>query len=178
MWWQQTLENGQAVIQNYLFFFFGFQMSSICDIVLNHTSNESEWLTEHPDATYSCFTMPHLRPAFLLDAVFGAVTKDAAAGLLENVGVPKIVETEDHIQALRHQLNTNYLPKASLHQLYQCDIEKYIRLFGEKARTGKPANVSPVTEAQELKLIQDTDYKRLQTTIDFDLALAKYNVYR
>lgn len=75
-----------------------WEIASICDIVLNHTANESEWLLEHPDATYSCYTMPHLRPAFLLDVVFAVVTSDTAAGLLENVGVPRLVETEDHIQ--------------------------------------------------------------------------------
>lgn len=157
------------------FSFQSIQIASICDIVLNHTANESEWLLEHPDAAYSCFSMPHLRPAFLLDVVFGLVTHDTAAGLLESVGVPRIVATEDHIQALRHQLHTNYLPKANLCQLYQCDIEKYIRLFSDKVRTAKPGNGDATGE---LKLLQDSDYRRLQTTIDFDLAVAKYNVYR
>lgn len=40
-------------------------VASICDIVLNHTGNESPWLLEHPEATYSCYTCPHLRPAFM-----------------------------------------------------------------------------------------------------------------
>lgn len=106
-------------------------IASICDIVLNHTANESEWLIKHPDSTYSCFTMPHLRPAFLLDVVFAIVTRDTADGKLETVGVPKLVENEDHIQALRHQLHTVYLPKASLYQLYQCDVEAYVTKFNE-----------------------------------------------
>lgn len=107
-------------------------ISSICDIVLNHTANESGWVHEHADATYSCFTMPHLRPAFLLDVVFGWVTRDVAAGNLETVGVPIIVENEDHIQALRHHIHTRYLPKANLSEFYQCNIEKYVQLFIEK----------------------------------------------
>lgn len=73
-------------------------IASICDIVLNHTANESEWLQEHPESTYSCHSMPHLRPAFLLDAILGWVTNDTIAGNLESVGVPKLVETEEHIQ--------------------------------------------------------------------------------
>lgn len=45
-------------------------------------------------------------------------------------------------------------------------------------RTGKaPTNVNAV-EHGELALIQDRDYKRLGTTIDFNFALAKYNVFR
>lgn len=109
-------------------------IASICDIVLNHTANDSEWLKKHPDSTYSCFTMPHLRPAFLLDVVFGWITNDAANGKLETVGVPKIVENEDHLQAIRHQLHTVYLPKANLCQFYQCNVEAYITKFTEEVR--------------------------------------------
>lgn len=109
-------------------------VTSICDIVLNHTANESEWLQEHPDATYSCHTMPHLRPAFLLDVVFDWVTRDVIAGHLESVGVPVIVENEDHIQALRHHIHTRYLSHAKLCEFYQCNIEKYVQLFSEKVQ--------------------------------------------
>lgn len=104
-------------------------IASICDIVLNHTANESPWIQEHPEATYSCLTMPHLRPAFLLDAVLGKVTTDTATGSLESVGVPRIVENDDHIQALRHQIHTVYLPKIKLYEFYQCDAEKYFQRF-------------------------------------------------
>lgn len=99
---------------------------------MNHTANESEWLLEHPDASYSCFTMPHLRPAFLLDVVFALVTRDVSDGKLEHIGVPPIVETEDHIQSLRHHIHTIYLEKAKLSQFYTCNIEKYVQLFSEK----------------------------------------------
>lgn len=104
---------------------------------MNHTANDSEWIREHPDATYSCLTMPHLRPAFLLDVIFGWVTRDVAAGKLQYVGVPKIIENEDHIQSVRHQLHSVYLPKANLCQFYQCDTEKYVQLFSEKVRKTK-----------------------------------------
>lgn len=122
--------------------------------------------------------MPHLRPAFLLDAVFGWVTRDVAAANLENAGVPAIIENEDHIQALRHQIHTTYLPKVNLYEFYQCNIEKYVQQFSEKIRSGKPPTASTHIQDKNLTLIQDLEYKRLGTTIDFDLAISKYNVYR
>lgn len=78
--------------------------------------------------------MPHLRPAFLLDVVFALVTRDVSDGKLEHIGVPPIVETEDHIQALRHHIHAIYLEKAKLSQFYTCNIEKYVLLFSEKVR--------------------------------------------
>lgn len=109
-------------------------MASICDIVLNHTANESEWIQQHPEASYSCYTCPYLRPAFLLDALLAKVTADTKAGLLEMVGVPEIVETEDHLQALKYQLHSVYLPTIKLWEFYQIDVEKYFKKFSEKVR--------------------------------------------
>lgn len=104
-------------------------MASICDIVLNHTGNESQWLQDHPEATYSCFTCPHLRPAFLLDFTLAKVGEDVKKGNFEMVGCPATIESEDHLQALRHQIMTQYLPKINIHEFYQIDVEKYFTTF-------------------------------------------------
>lgn len=104
-------------------------MASICDIVLNHTGNESPWLLEHPEATYSCFTCPHLKPAFMFDVLLAKVSEDVKQNLLELNGVPTIIENEAHIQSLRHQILSQYLPKIKIHEFYQIDVEKYFSLF-------------------------------------------------
>ena len=104
-------------------------IASICDIVLNHTGNESEWLLDHPEATYSCFTCPHLRPAFMLDILLSKAGEDVNKAYLELVGVPAVIDKENHIQALRHQLLTEYLPKLNIHEFYQVDVEKFFAIF-------------------------------------------------
>lgn len=74
------------------------QMLSICDIVLNHTANETPWLNEHPEATYNCSNCPHLRPAALLDALLARLTADVARGDHEARGVPARVTAHEHLE--------------------------------------------------------------------------------
>ena len=155
-------------------------MATICDIVLNHTANESEWIYEHPESSYSCATMPHLRPAFILDAMLARANTDTAAGLLETFGVPVIIENEDHVQALRHQLYTNYLPAVRIYEFYQCDAEKYMKRFSNAMRTSTPPTAANTRGHSfvEIVLQQDLEYRRLGCKIDFDAAFAQFNTFR
>lgn len=42
-------------------------MMCIMDIVLNHASYNSIWVSEHPEVTYNLENCPYLRAAFELD---------------------------------------------------------------------------------------------------------------
>ncbi|XP_059612400.1 glycogen debranching enzyme [Phlebotomus argentipes] len=155
-------------------------IASICDIVLNHTANESTWLKEHPETTYSCATCPHLRPAFLLDSVLAMASADTGAGLLETFGVPVEIDHENHINALRHQLHSNYLAKARIHELYQCNVEEYVKKFMEGMRTRPPPKATQAdTKSRETIILkQDPAFGRLTGTIDFESAFDIFNVFR
>ena len=72
-------------------------MVSICDIVLNHTANESPFLLTNPECTYNCANCPYLRPSYLLDAALFELTVQVAAGEWELKGIPSVVETEEHL---------------------------------------------------------------------------------
>jgi glycogen debranching enzyme len=46
-----------------------YNLLGIVDIVLNHTSTDSQWLYDNPDSGYNLVNSPHLTSAFHLDEV-------------------------------------------------------------------------------------------------------------
>ncbi|XP_059049795.1 glycogen debranching enzyme [Achroia grisella] len=153
-----------------------WQMASISDVVLNHTANETPWLTEHPEATYNCGTCPHLRPAALLDALLARLTAAVGRGDLRARGLPPAVTTHQHVQAIKHLLESELVPELRLHEMFTCDVDRIVQEFYQLARNKVP----PVRAADggELKLLPDPQYRRLHAAVDLELALQLYNVYR
>ncbi|XP_030750314.1 glycogen debranching enzyme isoform X2 [Sitophilus oryzae] len=154
-----------------------WKVLSICDIVLNHTANESKWLKDHPESTYNCLHCPYLRPAYILDAAFHVFSLDVKKGNYENCGIPTVVDNEDHLNAIRYHFKTNVLEGLKIYQLYTVDVNKYVEDFMSLARKTPPAS-GENKSLEELKIIQDVEYRRLKSTIDLDLAVKTYNVYR
>ncbi|EFN70541.1 Glycogen debranching enzyme [Camponotus floridanus] len=154
-----------------------WKVLSICDIVLNHTANESPFLVSHPECTYNCINSPHLRPAYILDATLFELTIQVADGEWEFKGIPTVVETEDHLNAIRHALHTYFLPLAKIYEMYIVDINEIIMEFLNLARNEMPQDVNN-TNAENISIIQDPSFRRLKSTINMQLALKKYNTYR
>lgn len=74
------------------------QILSICDIVLNHTANESPWLAEHPESAYNLINSAHLRPAYLLDRLLYYVSVDIGNGKYVDRGIESSITNEDQLQ--------------------------------------------------------------------------------
>ena len=73
-------------------------MLSICDVVINHTANDSPWIQDHPECAYNLENSKHLRPAYLLDIALYKFSIEVGKGLWENRGIPTEVTTEDQLQ--------------------------------------------------------------------------------
>ena len=153
---------------------------SICDVVLNHTANESGWLAEHPDATYNLSNCPHLRPAFLLDRCIKRLAREIGEGRWVDEGIPKgEVATAAQLEVCKRLLEEIYLPKASIPELFLCDVEAIAKEFKEEILKRPPplsSNNPQLEKRIELVLVQDEGYHRHGCTVDIEVAIANYNI--
>ncbi|KAF5292269.1 hypothetical protein FQR65_LT11232 [Abscondita terminalis] len=154
-----------------------WKILSICDIVLNHTANETDWLEDHPESTYNCLNCPYMRPAYLLDSALYQFSMDIKKGFYETEGIPIEIDCEDHLNAIRHALHTKVLTKIKLQEMVICDVSKLISDFLESARKN-PSTAQIRNPDRTLKLIPDPMFRRLSATVDMELALQLYNIYR
>uniref|UniRef100_A0A8D8RVX4 Glycogen debranching enzyme n=1 Tax=Cacopsylla melanoneura TaxID=428564 RepID=A0A8D8RVX4_9HEMI len=157
-----------------------WQMLSLCDIVLNHTANETSWLREHPEASYNLVNSAHLKPAYLLDVMLQQLSDEVEAGNWVMNGVPRVIDCEDHLNALRHLIHTRKLSEVRIPELFSLDSELLVKQFQDLCRTTVPvdSNASSLPPGAGLRIVQDPQFRRLKSTIDLQLALKIYNVYR
>ena len=98
------------------------QVLSLCDIVLNHTANETPWLKSHPESAYNLVNSPHLIPAYILDRLLVQIGKEIAEDKWESHGVPSSLSSEDHLNNLRVLLRDR-VKELRLEEFYLANVE-------------------------------------------------------
>lgn len=93
----------------------------MADIVLNHTSEFSPWLEDHPEAGYNEENAPHLIPAIYIDNLIHDVSLEIAEG--------KVPEIPPDIQADRRGDLVSYLEK----RIYESEFRKFFIIDENKA---------------------------------------------
>lgn len=69
------------------------------------------------------------------------------------------------------------MPLVKIHELYILDINETIAEFLSLARNQVPQEtIEPISE--DIKIIKDPKFRRLKATINMQLALQKYDIYR
>lgn len=107
-----------------------WQMLSVTDIVLNHVSDDSDWIRKHPDCAYNLVNSPHLRPAFLLDSAFIWLMKDMINGLLMNVDeISPLIRSDRDIRVIGILLKTFYVPQLKIFEFFLINIEETVSNF-------------------------------------------------
>ncbi|GAB6025571.1 hypothetical protein CHUAL_011301 [Chamberlinius hualienensis] len=150
-----------------------WKVLSICDIVLNHSANESEWLHEHPECAYNLENSPHLRPAYVLDRLLWHFTIEISEGKWISSGIPPNINQYEQLNNVRAALNGYFLPQVKIIEYYLADVNKIVKEFYKKLQDLPPGNGS----SEELKLIQDPFYDRFGCTIDIEKAISIYNIH-
>ncbi|XP_043206141.1 glycogen debranching enzyme-like isoform X1 [Amphibalanus amphitrite] len=149
-----------------------WKVLSVCDIVLNHSANESPWLQEHPECGYNLVNSPHLRPAYLLDRLIDHLSRDMLAGRWRDRGLGEDVTEEGHLAIIRDLMHGEYLPRVRLHEFYQCDPAVLCDQFGTlcaKAGAAEWSDQRPCSAGQ-LRLMPDPRGVRFGRKVDLQLA--------
>lgn len=142
-----------------------WHMLSVCDIVLNHTANESPWLRQHPECGYNLVNSPHLRPAYLLDRVIDKLTRDMLKGRWRKRGLGDDVTEEKHLQIISDLLHHEYLPPLQMHEFVQASPARVIDQFVASCRDLPPhseqlQNVAGIDSVQLLPAVDGRRHSR------------------
>jgi glycogen debranching enzyme len=152
-----------------------YNMFTVTDVVWNHTSCDSEWLLEHPEAGYNLKNSPHLRSAFELDE---ALMEFSASF---NANITSEVELEDALSAF----DLEYFAQLRLYEFTTLNVRQMTEEFKVKW-SKKPEMVeypssfggywsltgNELTEFWESELVIDAKtFKRYSKRINIDAAV-------
>lgn len=144
---------------------------SIVDVVWNHIAFDTPWLMQHPEVGYNLVNSPHLRPAYALDAALADFSRDVASGKC----LRPEVENEGDVHNISSTLLDTVLPRARLWEYHSMDVEACVEEF-RTAVYRLNGGSHPRPEGKKLCIIQDKCYRRLCSTVDFELVLELFNI--
>ena len=148
---------------------------TMVDVVWNHTSFDTPWLKQHPEAGYNMVNSPHLRPAYALDAALRNFSCEIAEGQWVQRGIRPEIEHEGDVNNISARLLDTVLPQAQLWEYFSVDVEKHVKEF-RTAVYHLNGGSHPRPQGKRLTIIQDKEYRRLQSTVDKMLVLELFNV--
>lgn len=96
-----------------------YGLLGLTDVVLNHTSNNSKWLEEHPEAGYNVVSAPWLESAEILDdalCTFGAN--------LSSYGLPTTLNNSGDLSQIMDVIRNKVVPGLKLWEYYVLDVER------------------------------------------------------
>lgn len=135
---------------------------ALTDVVWNHTSDNSEWLREFPDAGYNAETAPHLRAAIELDQALADFSDKMA-----EYGLPTEINNDCDLARAMDGVQEHVLKPLALWQYYVFDKESTILELKELHET---ATVAPAD------VPDDVDLANLKQLASFVLTTANTNL--
>ncbi|XP_051556347.1 glycogen debranching enzyme-like isoform X2 [Myxocyprinus asiaticus] len=148
-----------------------WNMLCITDVVYNHTAANSKWIKKHPESGYNLVNSPHLKPAWVLDRALWHVTCDLADGKYAERGLPALIQNEEHLHTIRGILWQDVYPKIKLWEFFQVKVVPVVEQFRTLLQNRAKPDKSKADGKQQLKIIQDPQYRRFGNTVDMNSAL-------
>ena len=148
---------------------------SIVDLVWNHTSFDTPWLMQHPEAGYNLVNSPHLRPAYALDAALAQFSQEIVDGKWEHLGIRPEIQHEGDVHNICSRLLDNVLPRARLWEYFCVDVDAIAKEFRTTVYRLNGGN-HPRPHGKRLSVIQDTKYRRLGSGVDINETLDLFNI--
>ncbi|KAH8738676.1 Gdb1p [Cryptosporidium ryanae] len=100
---------------------------STCDIVLNHSADNSPWLVDHPESGYNIDNSPHLRAAVELDLRLQEFSRDVVNGkYASKYGVDRNITTTSHVDLLIQCLRSEVLIPFNMREYFKLDKSEII----------------------------------------------------
>ncbi|CAN6674729.1 glycogen debranching enzyme [Trichomonascus vanleenenianus] len=91
---------------------------ALTDIVFNHTSDDSQWLRDHPEVGYSQVTAPHLIAAIELEDELMEFSSK-----LPELGLPTKLKSEADLDRLMDEISKHVVQKLRLWEYYVIDVQ-------------------------------------------------------
>ena len=110
------------------------------EIILNHTSYDSEWLLDNPDSFYNLENTPQLGSAYALDDAMYQFSINLAQGLIPEYK-DTYVRNEDELNYLMKIIVENVILPLKLHEYFLFDVSKVITNFKEFMSKNHPNHV-------------------------------------
>ncbi|OII72983.1 Gdb1p glycogen debranching enzyme [Cryptosporidium ubiquitum] len=101
---------------------------SACDIVLNHTADNSPWLREHPESGYNLDNSPHLTAAVELDQKLQEFSKNIYHGKYANsYGIDRNITSIQHVDLIISALKAEVIIPFNIKEFFTLNIHEIIQ---------------------------------------------------
>ena len=106
-----------------------FSIGSIVDIVLNHTSDNSDWIADHPECGYNLENSPWLNCAYDLDKTLADFSKDFIECKTKLKFQP-FINNENDLNITMGEID-KIIKQRNLYEYFNIDLEKNLKKYEE-----------------------------------------------
>ncbi|KAL4635093.1 hypothetical protein GN956_G14062 [Arapaima gigas] len=155
----------------------------ITDVVYNHAAADSSWIGKHPERGNILMNSPQLKPAWVLDRTLWHLTCNVPGRNYSNQRLLFL------IQSSQQSVESFGKMFSQLWEFFQVDVEKTAELFQKHLKSepfrehgrllarfleGKKSVKSNQESKQQLKIVQDSQYRCFASSVNMNTALETF----